>query len=106
MHDDPNLVNEDEMCTMGFMVMTKHYAWCHNRWCNMMQWYIVILFHNKIKQKLSLLSTIFIIRSKKNYKKLHCSQSHAHIFRLEQLAPWLQKDININTLHAPAIKTW
>jgi hypothetical protein len=26
MHDDPKLVNEDEICTIGFMLMTKHYA--------------------------------------------------------------------------------
>jgi hypothetical protein len=26
MHDDPKLVSEDEICTMRFMLMTKHYA--------------------------------------------------------------------------------
>jgi hypothetical protein len=26
MHDDPKLVSEDEIHTMGLMLMTKHYA--------------------------------------------------------------------------------
>jgi hypothetical protein len=64
MHDGPKLISEDEICTMGFMLMTKYYAWWHNAWWNMMHWYVAISLHNKIKQKLSLLPTIFTIRLK------------------------------------------
>jgi len=51
MHGGPKLISEDEICTLGFMLMTKYYASWHNAWWNMMHWYIAISLHRKLNKK-------------------------------------------------------